>query len=97
MEVFLDYVAGKTSNDEYIQKLEGAVKKVKANKEWRRDYMSMEIKLREREEEGEKKAANLINYLWENGRGDDAKKAANNKDFFDKLLSELASELNLTQ
>ena len=41
------------------------------------------------EQRGEQNAANLINYLWENGRGEDAKKAAKDKDFFNKLLKEI--------
>ena len=37
----------------------------------------------------EQNAANLINYLWRNGRGEEAERAAKDKDFFNKLLSEL--------
>ena len=36
---FLDYVAGKTSDDEYVKKLEERVKLVKMNKKWRYEYM----------------------------------------------------------
>ncbi len=35
LKAFLDYVAGKPSDDEYVNRLEEAVKKAKANKEWR--------------------------------------------------------------
>ncbi len=38
---------------------------------------------------GEKKAAVLINYLWKNGRGEDAERAENDRDFFNKLSEEL--------
>ena len=38
---------------------------------------------------GEQNATNLINYLWENGRSEDAKKAAKDKNFFNQLLTEL--------
>ena len=41
------------------------------------------------EKRGEQNAANLMNYLWRNGRGEDAERAAKDKDFFNKLLSEL--------
>ncbi|MCI8639845.1 MAG: hypothetical protein HFG41_12105 [Coprococcus sp.] len=41
---FLDYVNGtKITGDEFIDKLEEAVKKAKANGKWRRDYMTMEM------------------------------------------------------
>ncbi len=35
LRAFLDYVAGKPSDDEYVNALKEAVKKAKANKEWR--------------------------------------------------------------
>ena len=35
LKEFLRYVAGESSSDEYIQKLDDAVKKARANKEWR--------------------------------------------------------------
>lgn len=44
--------------------------------------------LREGRREGEKNATNLINFLWENGRGDDAKRAAMDPNYFDQLLVE---------
>ena len=37
----------------------------------------------------EQNAANLINYLWRNGRGEEAERAAKDKDLFNKLLTEL--------
>lgn len=43
----------------------------------------------EAEKEGRKEAAELANYLWSNGRGDDALRAAEDSVFFDKLLAEL--------
>ena len=41
------------------------------------------------EQQGEQRATKVINYLWENGRGEEAKKAADDKDFLDKLLTEI--------
>jgi len=35
LKEFLRYVAGESSSDEYIQKLDVAVKMARANKEWR--------------------------------------------------------------
>lgn len=42
-------------------------------------------------EEGQKESVELINYLWSNGRGEDALKASNDKDFLEKLLAEFKS------
>ena len=68
LKAFLDYVAGKPSDDEYVQKLEIAVKKVRANKEWRREYMTARMRDIEHEEIGEQNALvqsikNLMNNL----------------------------------
>ena len=37
LRAFLDYVAGKSVDDEYVKKLDAAVMKAKANKEWRKE------------------------------------------------------------
>ena len=49
------------------------------------------------EKRGRKNATALINYLWENGRGEDAKKAAVDNNFFDKLMEELMPVLTLAR
>ena len=41
--------------------------------------------------EGEQNAMRLTSYLIQNGRSDDVLKAANDKDYFDKLFSEFAA------
>ena len=41
LRAFLDYVAGKPSDDGYVKKLDRAVQKARANKEWRREYMTL--------------------------------------------------------
>ena len=55
LKAFLDYVVGKPTDDEYVQKLEAAVKKARANKEWRRDYMTARMRDLENQEIGEKR------------------------------------------
>ena len=53
LRAFLDYVKGiKVTDDDFIDRLEEAVKKAKANKKWRRDYMTMEMLERVKYEEG---------------------------------------------
>ncbi len=44
------------------------------------------------EQRGEQNAALLFNYLWENGRGDDAKKAAADKDYLNQLMKEFKAQ-----
>lgn len=41
LKAFLDYVAGKQVDDEYVKKVDTAVKKARMNKEWRREYMTL--------------------------------------------------------
>ena len=38
LRVFLDYVAGRKSEDDFIKKLETAVKEARKNREWRHVY-----------------------------------------------------------
>ena len=52
LKAFLDYVAGKTVDDEYVKKLDDAVKKARANKEWRREYMTLMMRDLENQEIG---------------------------------------------
>ena len=46
LRAFLDYVAGETSDDIYVQELEKAVRKAKHNREWRHEYMTIEMRER---------------------------------------------------
>jgi hypothetical protein len=60
---FLDYLAGKGANDEYTSMLEHEVTRVKNSEEWRREYMTLEMKIdEEREqarEEGEERGKEI--------------------------------------
>ena len=56
LRAFLDYVAGKTVDDEYVRKLDEAVRKARANKEWRREYMTLMMRDLENQEMGAEKA-----------------------------------------
>jgi predicted transposase/invertase (TIGR01784 family) len=60
---FLDYLADKGANDEYTLMLEHEVIKVKNSEEWRREYMTLEMKIdEEREqarEEGEERGKEI--------------------------------------
>ena len=39
LRAFLDYVAGKEVDDNYVRKLDAAVTRAKLNKRWRAEYM----------------------------------------------------------
>ncbi|WP_244324726.1 Rpn family recombination-promoting nuclease/putative transposase [Sporofaciens musculi] len=65
LRAFLDYVKGiKVTNDDFIDRLEEAVKRAKANKKWRRDYMTMEmlerVKFEEGREEGREEGITIL-------------------------------------
>ena len=42
-KTFLDYVAGKWSEDVFVKKLNEAVEKAKRNQEWRHEYIWMKL------------------------------------------------------
>ena len=52
LKAFLDYVAGREVDDEYIKKLNDAVKKARANKVWRKEYMTLMMRDLENREIG---------------------------------------------
>ncbi len=49
---FLDYVAGKKSDDSFVQKLDNAIKNAKQNREWRHEYMTLLMRDQENIEKG---------------------------------------------
>ena len=49
LKAFLDYVAGKAVDDEYVKKLDEAVKRARINKKWRTEYMIINMRDREHE------------------------------------------------
>ncbi len=52
LENFLNYLAGKPPVDEFTKQLDEAVKVVKENRKWRREYMTLSMKYEEKLEEG---------------------------------------------
>ena len=52
LKVFLDYVAGRKSEDSFVEKLEEAVKEAKKNREWRHEYMTLLMRDRENVDKG---------------------------------------------
>ena len=73
---FLNYVAGKPSDDEYIKKLDEAVCRARQNKEWRREYMDLMMRDLEKIEEGiekgiEKEKIRQVERLLKKGKSID--------------------------
>ena len=52
-------VEGKTVDDEYVKKLDEAVHKARANKEWRREYMTLMMRDLENQEIGLEKGRSI--------------------------------------
>ena len=52
LKSFLDYVAGKHSEDSFVKKLEDAVQMARKNREWRREYMTLLMRDQENREIG---------------------------------------------
>lgn len=47
MKRFLDYLSGKKSNDSFVEELDNAVQRAKHNREWRQEFMTLEMRDRE--------------------------------------------------
>lgn len=60
LKAFLDYVAGRKSEDKFVKKLEEAVKEAKKNREWRHEYMTLLMRDQENLEKGEEKQRKKI-------------------------------------
>lgn len=52
LKAFLDYVAGKNTDDVFVRKLQEAVKEAKKNREWRYEYMTLLMRDQENIEKG---------------------------------------------
>lgn len=52
LKAFLDYVAGKKSDDAFVKKLEEAIKQAKKNRKWRHEYMTLLMRDQENIEKG---------------------------------------------
>lgn len=52
LRAFLDYVAGKDSDDLFVRRLQEAIKEVRKNREWRYEYMTLLMRDQENIEKG---------------------------------------------
>lgn len=69
LRAFLDYVAGKESNDSFVKRLAEAVEQAKKNREWRHEYMTLLMRDQENMEKGkiEGRAEGIIETGFEFG------------------------------
>lgn len=96
LKAFLDYVAGRPSEDIFVKKLKRAVEKAKKNREWRHEYMTLLMRDQENqkigekrgEKNGEKKLAKLIMLLNEDGRLPDIIKVSQDEGYRQELYEE---------
>lgn len=96
LKAFLDYVAGKGSEDSFVKKLEEAVEQAKQNREWRHEYMTLLMRDQENfdrgkvkgEEIGVEKTLILFQRLAEDGRSDEISKIQKDKIYRQKLFEE---------
>lgn len=92
LRAFLDYVAGKKVQDDFVQELEKAVKEAKRNREWRREYMTLlmrdQLNIEQGIEQGEKKLSQLIAWLMKDKRQKDVIRATQDIEYRNKLYEE---------
>ena len=65
LKAFLDLVAGKHSDDEYVKKIEAAVDEAKKSREWRKEYMTLMMRDEEMVEKGLKRVARNMMHAGE--------------------------------
>lgn len=69
LKAFLDYVAGKESEDSFVQRLKEAVNEARKNRKWRHEYMTLLMRDQENMEKGkiEGRAEEIIETGYEFG------------------------------
>ena len=88
LKAFLDYAAGKTTDDAFVRKLEEAVEEAKQNREWRHEYMTLLMRDQINVEKGEDKLSQLIARLMKDNRPQDVIRVTQDKEYRNKLYEE---------
>ena len=88
LKSFLHLVTGEKAVGEFADKIKSAVAEVKKSREWRREYMTLEMKMRESLDKGEDMVCELIKKLTEDNRSEDILKIAEDKELREKLYKE---------
>ena len=84
----IEYINSETITDEYTKKLDEAVWIKRRSADWRVKYMKYELNLLEREREGEKRLATLMDLLYKEHRFDDMGQVASDEEYRQKLYKE---------
>lgn len=100
LKAFLDYIAGKPTDDSFVQELDEAVKEAKKNRKWRHEYMTLLMRDRMNVEkgieqgitqgiaQGEDRLSRLIVKFIENNCSQEVIKATQDKEYRNKLYKE---------
>jgi len=84
LKAFLDYVAGKKSEDTFVQKLDEALKEAKKNRKWRHEYMTLLMRDQENREQGREEGR-------EEGRAEGRKEGISHGE---EMMAELINRLS---
>ncbi len=101
LKAFLDYIAGKSVDDEYVKKLDEAVQRARANKKWRKEYMTLmmrdlenrELGRKEGREEGRDVVNSLVAILINEGRLEDLERSSKDPDYQNELIRTLLPDM----
>ena len=85
---FLGFLRSENASTEFTKEVKSIVDELNVNKEWRLQNMTLLMRDQEKFEEGIGKTTALMKSLLSNGRIDDAKKATEDRAFFDQLCEE---------
>ncbi len=85
LKAFLDYAAGRESEDSFVQRLKSTVIQAKKNRKWRHEYMTLLMRDQENQEIGEERMISLIEKLVDDNRYDEISKIKEDKLYRMKL------------
>lgn len=96
LRAFLDYAAGRKSDDAFVQELDEALKEAKKNREWRHEYMTLmmrdQLNIEKGVEKGEGRLSRLIARLMADQRSQDVIRVTQDKDYRNSLYEEYLIE-----
>lgn len=96
LKAFLNYVVGIKSDNDFVKKLENAVKEAKRNREWRHEYMTLFLRDQDNielgkelgKEQGEEMMSQLVQILLRDNRTSDIERVIQDKEYRHKLYKE---------
>ena len=88
LRAFLQYIAGKVTDNQLVTKLEAEVTDARLHKKWRAEYMTLLEKYEEQQEIGSDEVSAMYSWLQLNGRADEMQRALTDKELRKALLCE---------